>query len=305
MRIGVQTAGMEEIYGTDGAYRLIAECGFDAADANIDLLLPGKMIVQKKIPSIFLGNDKDCLPAFLPWRDAAIKYKLGNDQAHAPFPSCIWSPEEPEYNNTILEMLRKFIIGCDYIGCRKLVIHPFGSSYERYITYAQEFEDNIKGYSNLADTAKKYGVTICLENCYNEHNGKVMFGIGSDIPETCSLIDELNQLVGEKVFGFCLDIGHMLLMGMDVRRVMENIGSRLCAIHIHDNNGIADQHLAPYMGIMDWNSFILALKANQYKGTLSFETFNIWNCIDRKLCPEFMKFLAKTGRYFSERLSCD
>ena len=48
MRIGVQTAGMEEIYGTDGAYRLIAECGFDAADANIDLLLPGKMIVQKK-----------------------------------------------------------------------------------------------------------------------------------------------------------------------------------------------------------------------------------------------------------------
>ena len=48
MKIAMQTGGADERYGIDGSYRLIAECGFDAVDANIDYLVRGADI--KAIP---------------------------------------------------------------------------------------------------------------------------------------------------------------------------------------------------------------------------------------------------------------
>ena len=38
--IGVQTAGVTQLYGIDGAYRAIKDAGFDAVDANLDELMP-------------------------------------------------------------------------------------------------------------------------------------------------------------------------------------------------------------------------------------------------------------------------
>ena len=46
MKIGVQTGGVEEAHGIDGAYRIIHEAGFDAADANIDHLYSYQAIVN-------------------------------------------------------------------------------------------------------------------------------------------------------------------------------------------------------------------------------------------------------------------
>lgn len=299
--ISVQTGGIEEVHGIDGAYRIIKETGFDAADANVDHLMAYSDIANKRAVPAFSGTDRACAEYFKPWRDAARKYGITNYQAHAPFPSYIYDPDDSAYNDYLIGMLKKTIVGCDYMDCRHLIIHPFFLGYDHQMDPKTEWDVNIERYSALIPEAKKYGVTICLENMFSGHRGKVYSACCSDIDTACRYVDTLNDIAGEKCFAFCLDTGHLLLIGKDVKEAMIRLGDRIEAFHVHDNNGMNDQHLAPYMGVLDWNRFVEGLRAIHYDRTLSFETFNIWNTVDKELAPAMMRFIAETGRTFARR----
>ena len=80
------------------------------------------------------------------------------------------------------------------------------------------------------------------------------------------------------------------------------IAPNLVALHIHDNNGITDQHLSPYMGIMDWNRFVRGIRDSGYRNALSFETFNTINVVDDDLALDALKFTAAAGRMFARRI---
>ena len=173
MKIAVQTGGPEERYGIKDAYRVIAEAGFDAVDANVDHLFRWDDIMQKKIPACFLGGEKTCLEAFHPWKEGAEAAGIENYQAHAPFPTYIYSPDDPAYNDALINVLEKTIMGCDYIGCHKLVVHPFFLAYDTQLSREEEWANNIDRYSRLIPAAKKYGVTILLENMFTVYRGKL------------------------------------------------------------------------------------------------------------------------------------
>ena len=300
MKIGIQTGGAEEIYGVDQTYKLVKESGFDAVDVNLDHLLTGSQIRAGERVPVFEGTDEECLAYFRPWKDAAEKYGIENYQAHALFPGYTCDHDEA-YNDYLLEALKKTIMGCAFIGCSRLVVHPFFFSYEKQMDKKTEWDVNIQRYSALIPVAKKYGVKILLENMFTHYRGKIYSAICSDISTACQYIDTLNEIAGEKLFGFCLDTGHLLLLGLDVKNAMLQLGERIEAFHVHDNDGVSDQHLAPYMGKLDWKRFVEGLKEISYDGVLSFETFNVWNCVDHELCPSLMKFIAETGRMFARR----
>lgn len=60
MKIAVQTSGTEDRFGIDGAYRMIAESGFDGVDANIDHFVSGTEIREKRVQDILInGTEKD------------------------------------------------------------------------------------------------------------------------------------------------------------------------------------------------------------------------------------------------------
>lgn len=302
MKIAVQTGGPSERIGLDAAYRLIKETGFDAVDANVDHLVSGADINAKRIPDVLVnGSEAEIIELMRPWGEAAKKYGLDNYQAHAPFPSLIPDGFDDGYNDCIVQMLKRVIVGCDAIDCRNLIVHPFFLGYREQLTPEEEWNVNIDRYARLIPEAKKYGVTVCLENMFTSYNRKRYAACCSDITTACKYIDTLNGMAGEKCFGFCLDTGHLLLAGLDVQNAMIELGGRIAAFHVHDNNGVDDQHLAPYMGILDWNRFVEGLKAIGYSKTLSFETFNIWNVVDNEVAPGMMRFIAETGRMFARR----
>ncbi len=301
IKLGVQTGGIEEIMGVDGTYKLVKESGFDAVDVNLDHLLYPKEIWQgKHVPAFDCETDEECLAFFRLWKEAAEKYGIDNYQAHAPFPAYV-ECFGPEYDDYLLHALKKTIMGCAYIGCRKLVVHPFFLPYDKQLAPQAEWDLNIRRYSALIPDAKKYGVTILLENMFTGHDGRIYGAICSDITMACRYIDTLNEIAGEKVFAFCLDTGHLLLLGKDIKNAMVELGGRIEAFHVHDNDGLSDQHIAPYMGRLDWNRFVEGLKAIGFEGTMSFETFNIWNRVDHELCPSLLRFIAETGRMFVRR----
>lgn len=302
MKIAVQTGGPSERMGLDAAYRLIRETGFDAVDANVDHLVTGADIRAKRIPNVLVnGSDAEIAELMRPWGDAAKKYGLDNYQAHAPFPSFIPDGRDDGYNDCIVKMLKRVIVGCDAIDCRNLIVHPFFLGYNDQLTPEEEWNVNIEMYSRLIPEAKKYGVTVCLENMFTSHRRKIYAACCSDIHTACRYVDALNDIAGEKCFGFCLDTGHLLLAGLDVKNAMVELGDRISAFHVHDNNGAEDQHLAPYMGILDWDRFAEGLKAIGFDRTLSFETFNIWNVVDNEVAPGMMRFISETGRMFARR----
>ena len=297
--ISVQTGGVSGIYDTDGTSRVIREAGFDAVDVNLDELLPYSLIVKQQRVPAFDAEGDDLLSFFRPWKDTAEKYSLMNAQAHAPFPSYVEGAEE--YNEYLMRALEKTIAGCGYIGCPRLVIHPFFNGYDKMMTPEAEWEKNIESYTRLIPAAKRHGVIICLENMFTSRRGKRYAACCSDFTMACKYVDELNALAGERRFGFCLDTGHALLTAQDIQQVMLHLGDRIECFHVHDNNGIEDQHIAPYMGILDWNRFIEGLRLLHFDKPLSFETFNAIQCFDPALAPDLLRLIARTGRMFIQR----
>ena len=302
-KIAVQTGDLDSFYGIDAAYRMIKEAGFDGVDANLDHLEDTRAARNKIVSPAFSPDlsEKEMLEYFKPYLDASKKYGVDNYQAHAPFPSMLTAEKDDEWDAFLLEVLRKTIIGAAYIGCRNLVIHPFFMDYDHALPKDVEWELNIERYSSLIPTAKQYGVTINLENMFVGHNGKLYAAICNDAREAVGYIDELNRIAGEKIFGFCLDVGHSLIVGHDVKQFMLTLGDRINCFHVHDNDGGHDNHQAPYTGKQDWDRFIEGLAAINYNKTLSFETFMATNTVPRELLPELMRYIAACGRYFDKK----
>lgn len=300
IKIGVQTGGIQTDYSIDETYKIIQETGFDAADANFDELFMPEDIRAKQTAPAFVGSEKEYLENVKPWRDAALKYHVENYQAHAPFPSIVY-PED-EYNDYLIEVLQKSIICSDYINCRNLIIHPFYYPHEHRPPLEQELEINIERYSKLIPQAKEYGVTICIENMFSSHNGKKFCGCCGDPFEACRLVDELNRISGIPCFAFCLDTGHSMLGGQEILRMMRILGHRIRAFHVHDNNGISDQHLAPYLGVLDWDRFVQGLADIQFDQTMCFETFKSWENVDPSLRKIMLQYVYQAGRTFAQKV---
>ena len=301
MLISFSIGALETLYGVDGAYRAVREAGFDAVDACLDHLLSYGAIRRQEHAPVFDAEGEESQAYFKPWKDAAEKYGILNFQAHAPFPSYVEG--SGEYNDYLLQAMEKTIAGCEYIGCHRLIIHPFFNGYDEALTPEDEWKLNIDSYARLIPAAKKHHVMICLENMFTGHLGKLYSACCSDMDVACRYVDTLNNIAGEKVFGFCLDTGHLLLLGKDVKQALCQLGSRVEALHVHDNNGINDQHLAPYMGILDWNRFVEGLRTIGYRQPLNLEAGNTVRVFDPELTPDVLRLMAQTARMFARRVA--
>ena len=114
----------------------------------------------------------------------------------------------------------------------------------------------------FGDRAAEKGIRLAVENIYG---GRFY-----------SQIDELIQLVEEVSrdnVGFCLDVGHANIDGVDIPSAVQRMGRKLYEIHLHDNDGKKDQHLPIGFGIVNWIEVIEALNSIRYPGAATFEFF--------------------------------
>jgi sugar phosphate isomerase/epimerase len=76
----------------------------------------------------------------------------------------------------------------------------------------------------------------------------------------------------------------------------------LVTLHVHDNDGIGDDHTAPFTGVCNWNLFIKGLRAVGYKGTLNYETEGFNLKFPKELVPDALKLLGATARYLRDKV---
>ena len=158
-------------------------------------------------------------------------------------------------------------------------------------------------YSALIPALREHHVVVCLENMFTGGTEGMRYAaVCSDFHQAAEWIDRLNDIAGEELFGFCFDAGHCTLTGQNMRYSLNVIGKRLKVLHINDNDGHTDWHVAPYMGVGNWEAFIDGLRDIGYDGDLSFETFNVLNRYPEPMWRTALQLIAETGAYFGKRI---
>ncbi len=300
-RISINTGTAPYIYGADKCFQMLREAGFDGVDLGMDSnILSYSDVVKGRIDCLYARSDEEIIEHFRPFKEAAEKYGIAFVQAHAPFPS--WVIGQPVTNEFMFRVFEKCLMVCHYLNCPYLIVHPFFPGYGETLTAEAEWKLNIESYSRLIPFIKKYGVTVCLENMFTVHKNKIYASVCQEPEEVIRYIDTLNEVAGEKCFAFCLDTGHSLLIGKDMLRLIKQLGHRIEALHIQDNDAWNDQHFAPFMGRMDWSRVVQGLREVGYKGDINMEAFNALATFDRELAPELLKLMAASARLLARRI---
>ena len=303
MRVTIQTAGLVYPADIDGGYKKIADAGFEGVDFNMDVNI-NKIRDAKELKdlTVFEKSGAELAEYYKPHLDAMKKYNLVIGQAHAPFPPYLAGRRD--ILDYMIECYKNVIEFCEIVGCPYLVIHGvkhFPSDVEPY-EVSRELDNYL--YESLIDTLRDKKVVVCLEILGTQQNGRFLESICCNPTLVAEQIDGLNQKAGREAFGFCLDTGHMILVGKRFDSYVPIIGHRLKVLHVNDNDGVLDRHLAPFTGQVNWAEFISSMRAVGYKGDISFEACYqfLKPGITEAFLPEMLRHVHAIGAYFREEI---
>lgn len=305
MDICVQSGGIITRTSEELCYAAIREAGFTTIDWNIDrnlkpadikgLTYAGKSVFERSFAEVWQHHQAEL---------AIIrKNGLTISQAHAPFPAYV--PGHPEVLEFMIGVYKNAIRLCHHAGCKYLVIHGISLEAADTVNTPESIAElNWHLYTSLIPTLLECNVTVCLENLVTRY-GAYTEGVCSDPHEAADMIDRLNAEAGREVFGFLLDVGHLQLANKNPRTFIPIIGKRLKALHLHDNDGIDDQHMAPMTGKINWQLLCDCLKEVGYNGDLSFETFQqarVAMNFDMDLLVPWLTLIQKTGESMRKKI---
>jgi sugar phosphate isomerase/epimerase len=97
--------------------------------------------------------------------------------------------------------------------------------------------------------------------------------IPNDLSSAASLVSMLEGDLDAPHAGICMDFGHAHLMG-DVADAVEAAAEHLIATHVHDNRRREDDHLAPFLGSINWDMALMTMQKIGYDGTYLMELAN-------------------------------
>lgn len=298
MLLSSQTAALMKTAELTKEYAPIFKAaGFDAVDYNFDVLFPSGDIRDGKPFALLDRPREDYLKYFSEISDILKENGITVGQTHAHFSTLIAAGDK-ERNDYLLECLKKEIEITAVMGSKYIVIHPICKGYNADYTWEMEKAENMAMYTALIDTLKKYDVVCCLENMWGICNGKIIASACGNMIEAAEYIDNLNEIAGEELFGFCFDVGHAVICSVDPIRSLILLGDRVKTLHLHDVDINKDSHTAPFRGVVEWDGLMRTIKQIGYSGTLNFEASNAWNVLPSELYPSAIKELGDIGKYF-------
>jgi sugar phosphate isomerase/epimerase len=135
-----------------------------------------------------------------------------------------------------------------------------------------------RSLAELERPARTLGVRIAIENGSFEALGQVLAGHGPDY------------------VGLCYDAGHGNLAAGGLDR-LDALKDRLISVHLHDNDGSADQHNLPFSGTVDWARLARIMAASAYSKCVSLEVSMHSSGIRDE--PAFLARAFEAGKRFS------
>lgn len=154
----------------------------------------------------------------------------------------------PEYDWMMESYQRVFALAKEY-QVKHVVFHYTQKGFQPdTIKMAQEISK--KNITTLIKMAEEYQVNMLIENIAFPknslplYNNEEYFNIFEENPKALSIID----------------IGHAHINKMNIEQFLRVYGNRVKAYHLHNNNGIQDQHNSILNGSFDYASLFPLIK---------------------------------------------
>ena len=194
---------------------------------------------------VCLDFEEEMLQTETSWENqvkTAYKYGLPVENAHLTWRNAnsLWEKGElgDSVKNRVIDELRR----TKELGIRTGVVH-ITAGFQKPDT---DFELGLKRFSDIAENAEKFGIVAAFENSVFSEHVRYLF----------------NHLQSGYV-GFCFDSGHEHAFTPN-EDYLASYGSRLAAMHLHDNDGKSDAHRIPFFGNIDWEKKVKELKNCPY-----------------------------------------
>jgi sugar phosphate isomerase/epimerase len=165
---------------------------------------------------------------------------------HAPFVDLSPGSPDPQVWDLTRRRYEQVVRLIPVFRARTVVCHA-GFETKRYGFLGNTwFENSIRMWTWLGGAVHAEGGRLMLENVFEE---------GPD--ELKPLFESLDQTQ----VAFCLDTGHQsAFSNTPLATWVSSLGSTIGELHLHDNFGEKDDHIALGKGIIDFSAFFHALK---------------------------------------------
>lgn len=158
----------------------------------------------------------------------------------------IWNQDES--GDMLVERYKQDIKTCKENDIPMVIMH---------LTSKQEApmynEKGLKRIQEIVDYAKELNIKVAFENT-----------------KIKGYLEYVLQNIQNDNVGICYDAGHCHAHFNDEFNY-EMFKNRIFAVHLHDNDKSADQHLIPFDGTINWNNVVTKLKECNYDGPVTLE----------------------------------
>lgn len=129
-------------------------------------------------------------------------------------------------------------------------------------------------FAKLFPVMEKTGVQVLVENSCDKHAPTRQENV-RHFPSTAAELLELAEYIDHPLLQICWDTGHANVQGVDQYQSLVELGGRLRAVHIADNYGDMDSHVAPFQGTTNLDAVMQGLLDSGYQGYFTFESSHI------------------------------
>lgn len=165
---------------------------------------------------------------------------------HAPFMDLNPGAVDPMVRSVTQMRFRQLMDAAAILKPRAAVFH---AAYDRWRYSGRTdiwLHNSIDTWQKVMDAASRTGMRVAVENVFDE------------TPDALAMLIEK---IGSPDFGFCFDTGHFnLFTKVPMEEWFDRLGRHLVEVHLHDNDGSADSHLALGAGTIDFEKFFRLLK---------------------------------------------
>lgn len=201
---------------------------------------------------------------------------------HGPFVDLNYSGGDIEIFKVSAKRITRCAEIASKLGVKKMVLHscffpvlkkedPLYNLWTEESAYLLDF------------ISKTYGTVFCIENMLDRD------------PDIICRMASYNQTPTRRA---CLDAGHANLTLTPQENWVSALSSHLSHIHLSDNRGVYDEHLALGDGTVDWKGFFKSCEKHPFSADYTLEVGSVEN-IEKSV--EYLKNLAVFERLNHEQ----
>lgn len=204
--------------------------------------------------------------------EAAASLNITFCQAHAPDGNL---HATGEIFDVFLGATIRSIEACSRLRIPHIVVHQQDIGGYPSREYRQlNLRRNRAFFAKLFPVMEQTGVAVLIENSCDRH-APTRNENSRHFPSTAAELLDLAEYLDHPLLHVCWDTGHANVQGVDQYRSLVELGDRLRAVHIADNYGDMDSHVAPFQGTTNMDAVMHGLIDIRYQGYFTFEASNI------------------------------